>query len=199
MSALTMSGERPQQIVDGLKTVTCRPVKPGDMFRQANAAMMLEDAVIAASGVIKWRVGGIVPVKPGRIQPTCLVEDRDSEVVRDLLRTCQRLHPRVDFERDTPKLLRDYLLCTHDGFSLLYVKVTALARVDVREMTHDEAIAEGFTDAYSYLEWWTKAYDSKAFTVRNRGTKSQWHSWLKTRPAERYDAWQLRFQRHVQP
>lgn len=207
MSTLIMSENRPQQIVDGDKWLTFRPFKPGDMFRQANAAMLLEDAVIAESGVAKWRVGGLVPVKPGRIQPTCLVEDRDSEVVRDLRRTYLRLHPRAELSGISQKELRDYLLHMDEGFSLLYVKVTALKRVDVREISDTDAVAAGFGDAYEYLKWWTQAYDVQAareerkFYALHYGTMEHvtgWRDWLKqARPLAKYDAWRIQFVRHL--
>lgn len=204
MSALTMTENRPQQIVDGDKWVTFRPFREGDTFRQGDGNT-LPDAVISGSGVTKWRVGGIVPIKPGRIQPTCLVEDRDSEVVRDLRRTYLRLHPRADLDTMTLKEVRDTLLINHDNFSLLQVKVLSLRRADVREMTDADAVGTGFADATSYLKWWTKTYDRQAwreeqkFQALHYGTLEHvtgWRDWLKeARPAGRYDAWRIEFRR----
>ena len=79
MTTLIMSALRPQQIADGVKTMTCRPVREGDMFRQE--ALGMPAAAIGGKGVLKWKVGGVYGIKPARTAPVCIV-DKYGEVVR---------------------------------------------------------------------------------------------------------------------
>lgn len=195
MTTLTMSGNRPQQIADGEKRLTCRPVKPGDSFRKCGAPTHLPDAVMSAKRVIKWRVGGVYGIKPQRTAPVCLV-DKYGEVVRNLLAEHQRVFRHREDLQDDFAGLRDALLWTNDGYSLLQVKVLEIKRVDVRDITHADALAEGFNRRSEFWQTWCELYDTGAVDIAAWLAGSDFvRIHLKTRPAELYDAWQLRFER----
>lgn len=161
MNALIMSENRPQQIEDGIKTLTSRPVRQGDVFRAA--WQNLPDAVLS-NGRVKWEVGGVAGIKPGRILPVCLV-DCAGKVVTDLRAEWLRFYGFRDSAADSvsAKQMRDDLLQIGvpelPDYRMQRVQVLALKRYDVRDMTQDEALAEGFADVQSYLEWWTQTYD----------------------------------------
>lgn len=171
MSSLIMSDNRPQQIADGIKTLTCRLAMPGDTFRRGDWSP-LPDAVISAKGYVKWRVGGICPIVPKRGHPACLV-DANGQVVRnyyDILYS-RTLYDDIVYEL-SEKQARDVLLESNTGYALLKVRVTGLCGMDVRTMTDQEALDEGFASVSAYLNWWENTYG-----------------------LDRYTAWQIRFER----
>jgi hypothetical protein len=212
MTTLIMSDNRPQQIVDGEKTLTNRPVMPGDWFRPGDGKT-LPDAVITGKGVTKWKVGGLIPIKPKRVSPTCLV-DKHGKVVMDLKAEYERL-----FRRDAPAWakpleLRSGLVNSGEGYTLLYTKVLALKPADVRDMTEAEAKAGGFGGVRDYLDWWIHQYDAEtaehmAFLdtpaaspevrrhaiITPHGEVYTARDFLRTREADKYNAWQIRFER----
>lgn len=212
MSALTMTENRPQQIVDGDKWLTFRLAAEGDTFRHGDGKTT-PDAVISWKRIAKWRVGGIVPIKPGRILPGCIV-DPNGKVVKDVREEyVERRGPGFIFQslEMSLKAMRDWLLSWDIfGYRLLQVEILSLRKVDVRDMTDADAIGAGFADAYSYLKWWTKTYDRQVW--REEQTRdfrvvtdydvtthvAGWRDWMKqARPAAKYTAWRIEFKRHV--
>lgn len=201
MNALTMSEHRPQQIWDGEKTLTSRPFRQGDLFHAA--WQMLPDAVISASGRVKYRVGDVCGIKPKRQHPVCVV-DANSAVVTDL-----KAEYECAFRRDAPddislKQMRDALLEVGlpelKDYTLLRVKVLEIKRIDVRDITGEEAVAEGFRDKIFFLETWCRLYDPVMNERMADCEHAPWYPnhcplFLGERPDELYDAWLLRFQR----
>lgn len=91
-------------------------------------------------------------------------------------------------------------------------KLASIQRQDVREMTLQQAIDSGFKGTPEYLMVWTKMHDPVAYNhaqcdlmAHEYERRDQFDSWvhieaanwfryLQSRPAERYDAWVLRFE-----
>lgn len=214
MTTFIMSEDRPQQIADGVKTITCRPVKAGDVLREHYPG--LRDAVITPRGT-RWTVGNLYGIKPARTAPVCLVGS-DGKVVTDyhdrLYTLC--LYSDAVWELSL-KQARDVLLEADVGYSLLQLRVLQLAQVDIREMTPAIAAAAGFAgkgeSTVGYWEFWLKAYDPHAFNdkavhehrVAYHITKDcsyeQYFVLLEARlwerPADLYKAWQIRFERAI--
>lgn len=87
--------------------------------------------------------------------------------------------------------------------------IESIRRQDVREMTREDAIARGFHCANDYIVVWARMHDPELGLYQDtdmifryypdrRGKKQscyhpQLHDVLMARPAERYDAWVLRF------
>lgn len=88
--------------------------------------------------------------------------------------------------------------------------IASIRRQDVREMTQNDAIARGFASIEEYLEVWTRMHDRGLGLYFDPQT-TDYHYWnsqvqlwdicaaqqipdvLAVRPAERYDAWVIRF------
>lgn len=215
MTTLTMSANRPQQIVDRIKRLTCRPVMPGDVFRPANEALKLPAAVISGKGILKWKVGGTVGIKPQRIAPVCLV-DKNGKVVTDLRTEWQRWYALADWRATrSAKQMRDDLLEVGrpgiDGYTLLRTTVLSLKRYDVRDMTLAEARDEGFAgpggdSVIGFWRFWCGTYDAEVLangTVKEhhqayeagRCSWEQYYCLLESmvwqRPSDQYTAWQI--------
>lgn len=208
MTTLIMSGERPQQIADGDNTLTCRPVVAGDTLREGNPVQRLATAVISAKGIAKWKVGSVYGIKPARTAPVCLVDldfnehalglDRlgnvivlaPGKVVTDLRACWTEVYRNVipDGSWSLRVLRDDILFAESRRYHLLQVRILALARVDVRVISHEDAKAAGFNGAWAYVQWWAKQYD-KCATERDEE-----RGYL-TRPLAFCDAWQIRFER----
>lgn len=196
MNALIMSDNRPQQIWDEIKTATSRPFREGDLFREA--ALGLPAAVISGKGVLKWEVGGVAGIKAGRTLPVCIV-DCAGKVVPNITLEYLKHFPLPE-HRITHREMRDALLEVGlpelRDYRLLRVQVLALKRYDVRDITHEEAVAEGFLGIGGFWKTWCELYDRNAIHL------ATWviggdvlRRVLKQRPAKLYDAWQIRFQR----
>lgn len=78
--------------------------------------------------------------------------------------------------------------------------IARLRRQDVRDMTHEDAIASGFNSVGHYLETWCAMHDPDALSrwnaPRKRGleaTVGDFMRLVEQRPAEHYDAWVIRF------
>lgn len=89
------------------------------------------------------------------------------------------------------------------------IRVLAIKRYDVREISAEDVLAEGFQSRLGFLETWTAIHDrAAAFYPEDghyryyAGRKEKWvsvnaphlYAVLLARPDERYDAWQLRFE-----
>lgn len=71
------------------------------------------------------------------------------------------------------------------------IRITHIRREDVRNISEEDARAEGFTDIDDFLETWCGMHDPSIlpfFTAMYR------RGWLETQPASRYDAWVIAFE-----
>lgn len=74
--------------------------------------------------------------------------------------------------------------------------LTSIRKQDVRQMTHEDAIASGFNSVAQYIETWAWMHDRTGLRRArsqgaHRGTQGEFIDWFQQRPAERYTAWVL--------
>lgn len=68
------------------------------------------------------------------------------------------------------------------------IRIESIARQDVREISAPSARREGFDTWMEFLDVWIAMHDKQMV--------NKWEHWIKRledRPAERYDAWVIRF------
>lgn len=209
---LIMSEDRPQQIWDENKTLTCRPRKEGDRFQHATDRLPAK--VLDAKMRTRWEVGKSYGIVPKRAHPVCLV-DPQGKVVKDLHGRLYTVSLYADDVYDlTLKQARDVLLEANIGYRLLQVKLLEIKPLDVRDMTLAEARDEGFAgpggdSVIGFWRFWCGTYDAGVLangTVKEhheayeagRCSWEQYYCLLESmvwqRPAHLYQAWMLRFQ-----
>lgn len=194
---LIMSEDRPQQIWDGIKFLTCRPRKEGDRFQHATD--VLPAKVLDANMRTRWQVGGVYGIKPQRIAPVCLV-DASGKVVTDLVAEYLDVFGYGFGDEDiTLKGRRDTLLQEAHGYRLLQVRVQGIHPVDVRRMNHLEALAEGFSNVMEFWHVWCSLHDPAMIQRMADCEHAPWYPnhcplFLGERPDDLYQAWMLRFQ-----
>jgi hypothetical protein len=69
------------------------------------------------------------------------------------------------------------------------IKLLGIERQDVRQISWQDARAEGFTDEFEFMRVWVAMHDKAVSKMQYWGMKS-----LQERPAHLYDAWVLRFE-----
>lgn len=79
-----------------------------------------------------------------------------------------------------------------------HIVITGVRAEDVRTISREDAWAEGFTSCAAFLRIWIGIHDMAA-TQRfdeycQKNTEAEAISYLMARPAERYQAWVLRFE-----
>ena len=82
-------------------------------------------------------------------------------------------------------------------------RITGLRREDVREISVEDAKAEGWKHgsfdkaanypALWYLKLWASMHDEVAHVKLGMMPLEEWREYLKSRPAERYQAWVIEF------
>jgi hypothetical protein len=91
------------------------------------------------------------------------------------------------------------------------IRITGIRREDARHISHEDALAEGFTCWGQFMETWVQIAD-RSLAAYYSTADHLWHWWggrhhnwqagnatdfegvLLTRPAARYDAWVLEFE-----
>lgn len=89
------------------------------------------------------------------------------------------------------------------------IRLLAIKRYDVRQISAEDVLAEGFQSRLEFLETWTAMHDHAAMFFPEDGHYSYWagrtdkwvsvnaprlYAMILARPIERYQAWQLRFE-----
>lgn len=181
-------------VLEGKKTQTRRLVKPGDF-----TSVMWTDE--------HDKHGRIVPDQPNhgpivRVEmPYWLAEKSQIQ--------------RVMNDRRTVYLVgKEYAVQPGRGkAAVARIRITGIRREDVRNISHEDAVAEGFTDRSEFLSIWTGMHDKKAHfweppypnsdlyeycdSIGNLVTTYDWNDIserLESRPAHLYEAWALTFE-----
>lgn len=71
------------------------------------------------------------------------------------------------------------------------IRITDIRREDVRNISDEDALAEGFGDRESFLELWVEMHDPSALLSYQALYRD---GAISAQPAERYDAWVLTFE-----
>lgn len=81
------------------------------------------------------------------------------------------------------------------GWKPLRIRILDIRREDVRSISHEDAIAEGFESPWQFWTVWTEFYDKSM-----RQTQIEYHEGpgffelMRKRPLNLYDAWALTFE-----
>jgi hypothetical protein len=153
------------KVLDGTKTQTRRPVKPGQTLEV--------DENYYPDGVYEWQpyggartvyyVGNTYAVQPGRGKPAIWWKHNNDEL---LTRPGVEYRPTqdcdgTDYETLTRVDCRDYL---HEhGWMPARIRITGLRREDVRTISDDDVKAEGFGSRDEFMQTWEmmhKTYDA---------------------------------------
>jgi len=202
-------------VLDGTKTQTRRLVKPGDvelvkplptdevsfrgdkMYLYHRADETREITTIERNGRPLWRVGCDYAVQPGRGRHALWWRPGGITASHPSLFTIWD----EDCVDTPPANLIGVL-----GFREARIRILDIRHEDVRNISDEDARAEGFFDKHPFLITWTKMHDKRAW---NAGLKqdfsdgdesgrishlSAWTSWLSQRPERFYDAWVLSFE-----
>ena len=190
------------KILAGQKTQTRRPVKPlrdipnrwhinGEDDQTINEVLTITEPRDGSYGTYrsKWAVGSDYAIVPGR--------GKHSIYAR------QRMDGLWEWQSTQPG--------GNGGAQWLprRIRVTRIRQEDVRDISHEDALAEGFSDKYGFLDVWTRFYDGAAVHYvddhvvfrwyANRrdkwvgGTAKDYEAFLRQRPDNHYQAWALDF------
>lgn len=80
------------------------------------------------------------------------------------------------------------------GYYPARIRITAIRREDVRNITNDDLRAEGFSDYKGFMLAWCLKHDKTAY--RALASEEVWHGkqYFDERPGQYYQAWALEFE-----
>jgi hypothetical protein len=186
-----------ENIINGVKTQTRRIVKPGEGWatvgigedeHEVNTAVMNGDS--ARLFHTPYVVGKTYAVQPGRGKPGMFV--------RQAMNGQMEVNPIKPDGED-------------NGWYPLRIRIKNIRREDVRNISEDDALAEGFLSREDFIIAWAGLHDKATdFDVESDSSRyihyyQPKHGWrllepeefwplLMERPAHRYDAWVLEFE-----
>jgi len=132
------------------KTATCRLWKDGDYFNE-DAEYSINPiypngnlTLYSASGKTKRRVGNTYAVQKKRTWPGLWYKPRFG-----LYKYRMKYGAKSE----------EYLL--QNGYRPARIRILDMSKIDVREMTEEQAYKEGFDSVADYLAWWVGHYDKQ--------------------------------------
>ena len=170
------------KIILGEKTETRRPIKPLERF-------VIRDGlrtVLTASGRIKLQFGRDYAITYGRGKP------------------CRLWHPErcdlLDYEGylDILSVGNPQSSLAGMGYKKLRIVITDIHVEDVRYISFEDSVAEGFVNELGFWDVWCGFYDTFALK-RIKSTDRSWELWtsvkeyLLTRPNDLYQAFAYTF------
>ena len=176
------------KIVTGEKTQTRRPVRPGDELYEVEFVNVLG---VTHNGRRKWEECSDYAVQYGRGKPTRWYRPATGHLLSYEDYVALSGHVPVGFP--DPDL-------RERGFLPLRIQIMAIYREDVRKISHEDAIAEGFNrpDAkYAFLQTWCSFYSPSVLEQLRLAfvdmPAEYCPDFLWERPAHHFDAWVLEF------
>jgi hypothetical protein len=194
MPAASFMPDLLKKVIDGDKTQTRRLCLPGQRRKVDDNGAITH--IRSAKMVTQWQVGREYAVKAGRVSPGVLWSPTRGIV------TDYRAAYRDIFGTDAPqgwkpKMLR-FCLTGDTGLVAVTMKVTELRVQDVREISEEDALAEGFQDRSDFWFTWVEMYDKSWLpTYRyasDMGTLKEYGFFQ--RPDNRYEANAITFEVH---
>ena len=182
--------ELAEKIMTGEKTQTRRPIKDGEKLRVKESPFGGVDpvAVMQGNGRTKMRVGGDYAVQYGRGKP-CRWFNPETKI----------LMPWDDYQYSIEHgEVHAKWVFNQNGYKPMRIRVTDIRRVDVREINHADALAEGFRSTREFWEVWCKFYDKPALKeMDNFSCPEDWIAWIddtREHVREMYFAWAYTFE-----
>ena len=74
------------------------------------------------------------------------------------------------------------------------IRITDIRLEDVREISDEDVLAEGFASWADFLGLWCNMHDKQSGHEYDQAVHGAWRDYLRTRPDERYQAWALTFE-----
>lgn len=165
-----------EKIYEELKNQTRRPEKPGDYATYADGGGIL---AVYRNGRRQWEVGRDYAIVPGRGKHAVYARLR-----MDGAWEWQETQPGGNGGQQwRPGRIR----------------ITRIRREDVRDISHEDAVAEGFSSKYGFLYTWCDFYDPKMVEriMHDASADPLLPDWcplfLRSRPDDLYQAWALDF------
>lgn len=181
-----------EQVIEGTKTMTSRPDKPGDISLQE----LIEDGSFGIYEVrrhkrLLWRVGNTYAVTPGRGRHTIWYRDHgQTKLVWDMTG-----------KEPVDKAARHYL-----DYKPARIKILKISRYDIRHAGSATIAAEGFDSELDFMLAWVKMHDPNIrpnydlcwnfWDGKNwqSGSAAKLVAHILMRPSMRYQAWKLEFE-----
>lgn len=92
--------------------------------------------------------------------------------------------------RDIYAIQKDYAVQpARTAKAIARIRITDIRQEDVRNISDEDVIAEGFTDKFEFMRVWVSIHDKELHKQQYWGLES-----IKARPRERYLAWVLTFE-----
>ena len=160
------------KIILGEKTETRRPIKLLERLVMRDGLK----TVLTASGRIKMQVGRDYAITYGRGKP------------------CRWWHPErcellaYEIFQDSEDDWLDV-----DGYGKLHITCTDISVEDVRYISPEDSVAEGFEDQIGFWKVWCGFYDKPAFKHVEFETVDKMSQYLMTRPDDLYQAFAYTF------
>lgn len=152
-------------VIEGKKTQTRRPLRIGDTMPAMSA--VLHEQVRSANGHIRYEVGRTYAVQMKRGTRTLYYD------------VCADGSYIIQPSNKTNAAIQ--------GLTEARIKIVELRREDVRDISEDDAKAEGFSGRGAFWDVWWKFYDPIVVTMPGEVP-------VVDRPAELYQAWALTFE-----
>jgi hypothetical protein len=196
-----------RDVITDRKTQTRRLVKPNEWlgrYMTDKHPHWYHCVMRGIDGPIKWAVGKTYAVQPGRGLPA-IIYNPD--------------HPCYGIDIVEPEHTGEYAAAKSgewryrgQGYMQARIRITDIQREDVRNISLEDTVAEGFETRDLFWETWCKINDPSVQFVETPGNvlygglRSDWkqgNPWgpgdylvrgLKTRPDERYQAFVLTFE-----
>jgi hypothetical protein len=171
-----------EKIVCDKKTQTRRPIKEGEVLRRKELPLGgWKNLAVVQNGRTKIAVGRDYAVQPGRGKQGVL------------------WHPdtKVTITQDAYELVVSRTGDTlTDGFVPLRIRVLSIRREDVRKISHNDAVAEGFSiGRMGFWKTWCGFYDPYILDLLNAEVyDNHARTLLNKRPDELYQAWAYTFE-----
>lgn len=144
-----------QQVLDGTKTQTRRPVKPKEYGYHLYHPDIIQ-AVYRDGGYIKWRVGKDYAVQPGRGKPAIWIPPEGSPIDDPLAEYVRKTESvRATWGPKVKEWLRS------KGYREARIRIKEIRRERLRDISIEDCRAEGITKVlarFAYEQLWNSLY-----------------------------------------
>lgn len=196
MGAVMLFQHTWQRVLSGKKTQTRRLRHNGELLFPSPHTRHRADEVKGVEtplGRVKWQVGKTYAVQPFRKHPTMLWSPDHPCYGVDILQPYDMHYAMARDGAWKP---------AGQGYIPARIRVTDIRREDVREISIEDFKAEGYDCLQDFWTIWCAMHDPAAFEAATEPGHASWfegHSYdlkcfLRTRPADRYDAYALTFE-----
>lgn len=169
-----------EKIIKGEKTQTRRPVKPGERLEMVDGLL-----TVMRGHRLRMQQGRDYAVCYGRGKATRWY-NADKCLIPHELYLKARGHSGASWREDFAA----------KGWTEFRILLTDIRCEDVRDISHDDSIAEGFKSCVEFLETWAGFYDSSQLSVLRDAywSDAQKHVLISDRPYRLYQAWAYTFE-----